>query len=161
MDRAGAGACRSLFAGRPQRRDGNEHRRFLGARRPAAAGTRTRASTSQKINSDVYADLNIAVFGFSEPSSDPCLSALTSTLYVRDLNTGNSALLSGGSVVASVAISGGIAGVALLQSDATASGTPTAVVQVTSMDGAVRSFNANITAAVQTNHRFSWGLVTP
>ena len=75
------------------------------------------ANTSQKINSDVYADLNLVVYAFSEPGSDPCLSALSSTLFVRDLGTGNSALLSGGSVVASASIAGGIAGVALLQSD--------------------------------------------
>src|SRR6202040_379652 len=101
-------------------------------------------NTKQKINSDVYADLDIVVFAFSEPSSDPCLSALTSTLFVRDLITGNSELLSGGSVVASVGISAGIAGVALIQSDPGAgSATPAAVVQVTSMDGAGRSFNAN------------------
>ncbi len=42
-------------------------------------------STNQKINSDVHADLDVVAFGFSEPSSDPCLSALTSTLFVRDL----------------------------------------------------------------------------
>ena len=91
---------------------------------------------NQKINSDVYADLNLVVYAFSEPGSDPCLSALSSTLFVRDLKTGNSALLSGGSVVASASIAGGIAGVALLQSDPGASyATPNAVVQVTSMDG--------------------------
>jgi type IV pilus assembly protein PilY1 len=119
-------------------------------------------NTNQKINSDVHADLNIVVFAFSEPSSDPCLSALTSTLFVRDLTTGNSELLSGGSVVASAGISAGIAGVALIQSDPGASSaTPAAVVQVTSMDGAVRSFNANISPAVSAKHRFSWGPVTP
>ena len=106
-------------------------------------------NTMQKINADVHADLNIVAFGFSEPSSDPCLSALTSTLFVRDLTTGNSELLSGTSIVPSVTISAGIAGVALIQSDPTSSSAaPAAVVQVTSMDGAVRSFNANITAAI-------------
>ena len=120
------------------------------------------SSTNQKITTDVHADLDIVAFAFSQPSSDPCLSALTSTLFVRDLTTGNSVLLSGGSVVASVGISAGIAGVALIQSDPTSSSvTPTAVVQVTSMDGAVRSFNANITPGVSSRHRFSWGGVTP
>jgi type IV pilus assembly protein PilY1 len=119
-------------------------------------------NTSQKINSDVYADLNVVVYGFSEPSSDPCLSALSSTLYVRELTTGNSVLLSGGTVVPSVNISGGIAGVALIQSDpGSPYTTPNAVVQVTTMDGAVRSFNANISPAISSKHRFSWGVVTP
>jgi hypothetical protein len=120
------------------------------------------ANTSQKINSDVYADLNLVVFAFSEPSSDPCLAALTSTLFVRDLNTGNSVLLSsGGTVVPSVNISGGIAGVALLQSDpGTPYTTPNAVVQVTTMDGAVRSFNVNVSPTVSDRHRFSWQLVS-
>jgi hypothetical protein len=119
------------------------------------------ANTSQKVNSDVHADLNVVAFGFSEPSSDPCLAALSSTLFVRDLTTGNSVLLSGGSIVASVDIGAGIAGVALLQSDPGAPpGSPTAVVQVTSMDGAVRSFNVNVSPVVSSRHRFSWGLVS-
>ncbi len=119
-------------------------------------------NTSQKINSDVYADLNVVVYGFSEPSSDPCLSALSSTLYVRELTTGNSVLLSGGAIVPSVAISGGIAGVALIQSDpGTPYSTPNAVVQVTTMDGGVRSFNAAISSLVSSKHRFSWGVVKP
>jgi hypothetical protein len=87
---------------------------------------------------------------------------LTSTLAVRDLTTGNSVLLSGGVVVASVNIGAGIAGLALIQSDPGVSfGTPNAVVQVTSMDGAVRSFNVNVSPAVSARHRFSWGVVTP
>ena len=120
------------------------------------------ANTSQKVNSDVYADLNVVAFAFSEPSSDPCLSALTSTLFVRELTRGNSALLSsGGSLVASVNIGAGIAGVALMQADpSTSSATPNAVVQVTSMDGAVRSFNVNIAPANAARHRFSWQLVS-
>ena len=119
-------------------------------------------NSKQKVNSDVHADLNIVAFGFSEPSADPCLSALASTLYVRDLNMGNSVLLSGGTVVPSVTISGGIAGVALIQSDTSASSaTPNAVVQVTSMDGGVRSFNVNVSPAVSGRHRFSWGIVAP
>lgn len=119
-------------------------------------------ATNQKINSDVHADLNIVAFGFSEPSSDPCLSALSSRLYVRDLTTGNSALLSGGTVVPSVTISGGIAGVALIQSDpGYPYTTPNAVVQVTSMDGGVRTFNVNVSPAVSGRHRFSWGIVAP
>ena len=119
-------------------------------------------TTSQKVNSDVHADLNIVAFAFSEPSLDPCLSALSSTLFVRDLATGNSVLLGGSGVVASTYIVGGIAGVALLQSDPGAAyATPYAVVQVTTMDGAVRSFNVNISPAVSDKHRFSWGVVAP
>ncbi len=119
-------------------------------------------STNQKVNSDVHADLNVVAYAFSEPGSDPCLSALSSTLFVRDLTTGNSVLLSGGSVVASASIAGGIAGVALLQSDPGASyATPNAVVQVTSMDGAVRSYNVNVAPTVSGKHRFSWSVISP
>ncbi len=119
-------------------------------------------NTYQKVNSDVHADLNIVAYAFSEPGSDPCLSALSSTLFVRELATGNSVLLSGSTVVASASIAGGIAGVALIQSDPGASfSTPNAVVQVTSMDGGVRSFNVNITPAVSDKHRFSWSIVSP
>jgi type IV pilus assembly protein PilY1 len=119
------------------------------------------ANTNQKVNSDVHADINIVAYAFSEPGSDPCLSALSSTLFVRDLTTGNSELLSGGSIVASASISGGIAGVALIQSDPGASfATPNAVVQVTSMDGGVRSFNVNIAPGVSNKHRFSWQVVS-
>jgi hypothetical protein len=120
------------------------------------------ANTYQKVNSDVYADLNLVVYAFSEPGSDPCLSALSSTLFVRELRSGNSVLLSGGSTVASASIAGGIAGVALLQSDpGIAYATPNAVVQVTSMDGGIRSFNVNVAPAVSEKHRFSWSIVSP
>lgn len=120
------------------------------------------ANASQKVNTDVHADLNVVAFAFSEPSSDPCLSALASTLYVRELSTGNSALISGGGIVNSVSIGAGIAGVSLLQSDpGTSSATPSVVVQVTSMDGAVRSYSVNVSAAVSSRHRFSWGVVSP
>ena len=86
------------------------------------------------------------MYGFSKPSQDPCLAVLSSTLYARDLTTGNSVLLAGsGSVVASVDIAGGIAGVTLIQADpARSSATPPVLVQVTTMNGAVRSFNVNL-----------------
>ncbi len=91
---------------------------------------------SQKINSDTYADVNIAVYGFSAPASDPCLGVLSSTLYARELTTGNSVLLSGSTVVASTLISGGIAGVTLVQADPNANAaTPPILVQVTTMTG--------------------------
>jgi type IV pilus assembly protein PilY1 len=117
---------------------------------------------SQKINTDVYADLNIAVYGFSSPSSDPCLGVLSSTLYARDLTTGNSALVSGGTIVPSMTISGGIAGVTLVQADpGSSSATPPILVQVTTMTGQVESLPVSVQAAVTTKHRVSWGLVSP
>jgi type IV pilus assembly protein PilY1 len=117
----------------------------------------------EKINSDVYADVNVVAYAFSKPSSDPCLAALTSTLYVRDLNTGNSALLSSaGTAVASVSIEGGIAGVTLVQADPTASSsTPPISVQVTTMKPSVETANVNLSTAVSTRHRIAWGLVSP
>jgi type IV pilus assembly protein PilY1 len=118
---------------------------------------------SLKINSDVYADVNVAVYGFSKPSQDPCLAVLSSTLYARDLTTGNSVLLSGsGSVVASIDIAGGIAGVTLIQADPGASSaTPPVLVQVTTMNGQVESIPISLAGAVTLKHRVTWGLVSP
>ena len=118
---------------------------------------------SFKINTDVYADVNVAVYGFSKPSPDPCLGVLASTLYARDLTTGNSLLLSGsGSVVASIDIAGGIAGVTLVQADPSAtSAAPPILVQVTTMSGQVQSIPVSISGAVTTKHRVAWGLVAP
>ena len=118
---------------------------------------------SLRINSDVYADVNVAVYGFSKPSQDPCLAVLSSTLYARDLTTGNSVLLSGnGSVVASAEIDGGIAGVTLIQADPGASSaTPPVLVQVTTMNGQVVSIPVSISGAVTPRHRVTWGLVSP
>jgi type IV pilus assembly protein PilY1 len=117
---------------------------------------------TQKINSDTYADVNIAVYGFSIPSQDPCLGVLSSTLFARDLKTGNSVLLSGGTVIASTIISGGIAGVTLIQADPGASAaTPPILVQVTTMTGQVESIPVSVQAAVTNKHRVSWGLVSP
>jgi len=120
-------------------------------------------SSNQKINSDVYADVNIVVYAFSKPSADPCLAALTSTLYARDLATGNSALLSSsGTALASVDIGAGIAGVTLVQADPTAStSTPPISVQVTTMSGSIESVNVNLSTATSTRHRTAWGLVAP
>ncbi len=50
---------------------------------------------TQKIITDVYADVQVVVFAFSRPSTDPCLGALAATLFARDLNTGNSVLQGG------------------------------------------------------------------
>ncbi len=118
---------------------------------------------SLKINTDVYADLNVAVYGFSKPSQDPCLAVLSSTLYARDLTTGNSLLMnSSGSIVPSVDIVGGIAGVALIQADPSASVTaPPVLVQVTTMNGQVESVPVSIAGAVDLRHRVTWGLVSP
>ena len=118
---------------------------------------------SFKINSDVYADVNVAVYGFSKPSTDPCLSPLSSTLYARDLTTGNSVLVSAGNtIVASVDIVGGIAGVALIQADPTQSvATPPVLVQVTTMNGQVESIPVSLAGAVTQKHRVTWGLVSP
>jgi type IV pilus assembly protein PilY1 len=118
---------------------------------------------SFKINSDVYADVNVAVYGFSKPSDDPCLGVLSSKLYARDLTTGNSLLIGGGgSIVANVDIVGGIAGVALIQADsASTSATPPVLVQVTTMSGQVESVPVSLGGAVTQKHRVTWGLVSP
>ena len=39
---------------------------------------------SQKIGTDVFADVQTVVFAFSKPNSDPCEGLLSSTLYARD-----------------------------------------------------------------------------
>jgi type IV pilus assembly protein PilY1 len=120
------------------------------------------ANSSQKINSDVYADANIVVFAFSEPSTDPCEAATKSTLFARDLTTGNSVLVSGGSVVAGLNIDAGIAGVTLIQGDAGTSGASAPVlVQITTMKGQIYSVPVNLAPGASNRHRFSWGLVSP
>ncbi len=118
---------------------------------------------TQKINTDGYADVNIAVYGFSIPSQDPCLGVLSSTLFARELTTGNSVLVGGsGSIVASMSISGGIAGVTLVQADSgSGSATPPILVQVTTMTGQVESIPVSVQAAVTSKHRVSWGIVAP
>jgi len=118
---------------------------------------------SLKINSDVYADVNVAVYAFSKPSDDPCLAALSSKLYARDLTTGSSVLIgSSGSIVSSVDIAGGIAGVALIQADAaSSSATPPVLVQVTTMNGQVESVPVSLAGAITQKHRVTWGLVSP
>ena len=118
---------------------------------------------SLRINTDVYADVNVAVYGFSKPSQDPCLAVLSSTLYARELTTGNSVLLAAsGSVVAGIDIAGGIAGVALIQADPGASSaTPPVLVQVTTMNGQVESIPIRLSGAITAKHRVTWGLVSP
>ena len=64
------------------------------------------ADKSWKIGTDVFADVQTVVYAFSKPSTDPCAPPLSSTLYARDLMTGNSVLQSaGGDVVASTSTS--------------------------------------------------------
>src|SRR5262249_28471473 len=74
------------------------------------------ADKSWKIGTDVFADVQTVVYAFSTPSTDPCERPLSSTLFARDLLTGNSVLQSeGGGVVPSIDVGAGIAGVALIQ----------------------------------------------
>ncbi len=74
------------------------------------------ADKTWKIGTDVYADVQTVVYAFSKPATDPCAPPLSSTLFARDLNTGNSVLEStGGTVVPSIDIGAGIAGVSLIQ----------------------------------------------
>jgi type IV pilus assembly protein PilY1 len=47
---------------------------------------------TEKIGTDVYADVQTVVYAFSKPSTDPCAPPLSSRLYARDLTTGNSVL---------------------------------------------------------------------
>ena len=118
-----------------------------------------------KVVTDVYADVQIVVYAFSYPSSDPCEAILAATLYARDLTTGNSVLESsaggtGGSVVASVDILGGIAGVTLVQAVASAADmAPPLQVQVTTLTGQVYSFGARLSSAAGSRHRVSWRLM--
>jgi hypothetical protein len=118
-----------------------------------------------KIVTDVYADVQVVVYAFSYPSSDPCEAILAATLYARDLTTGNSVLESsaggsGGSVVASVDIVGGIAGVTLVQAVASATDlAPPVQVQVTTLTGKVFSFGAHLTGSAGSRHRVSWRLL--
>jgi type IV pilus assembly protein PilY1 len=119
-------------------------------------------SPDQKIVTDVYADVQVVVYAFSYPSSDPCLGILAATLFARDLTTGNSVLENaaggaGGSVVASVNLSGGLAGAGLIQAEVTtAVPAPPVQVQVTTLTGQVYSFGVHLSSAAGTRHRVSW-----
>ena len=117
----------------------------------------------QKINTDVYADVQTVVFAFSKPQNDPCLGDLTSALYARDFTTGASVLQSaGGAVVPSIDI-GGISGVALIQSS---SGDVRLQVTTTSVakggpagSGQVFSFGVKLAGGLSLKHRVSWRLL--
>ena len=119
------------------------------------------ANSNQKIVIDPRSDVQIVVFAFSYPSSDPCLGALSATLYARDLTTGNSVLESAaGSVVASADIGAGLAGETLIQAQPSASNSsPPVQVQVTTLQGQVYSFRVNLSSASGSSHRVSWRLL--
>jgi type IV pilus assembly protein PilY1 len=117
----------------------------------------------QKIATDVFADVQTVVYTFAKPADDPCEAVLSSALYARDLNMGNSVLQSqGGDVVPAITDVGAIAGVALIQGQA---GTGSASsgdirVQVTTMKGQVFSFGIKLAGASSARHRVSWRLLT-
>lgn len=123
------------------------------------------SSPDQKIVHDVYADVQVAVYAFSYPSSDPCLGSLSSKLFARDMATGNSVLESsasgsGGSLVASIEIVAGIAGFSLIQAEPTPPNySPPVQVQVTTQRGQVFTFGIRLTSAVGSRHRVSWRLL--
>ena len=120
------------------------------------------ADSTEKIGTDVYADVQTVVYAFSKPTTDPCGSPLSSRLYARDLNSGNSVLVSaGGAVVPGIDIGGGIAGVALIQGQPGSGGTSSGDVRalVTTMKGEVFSFGIRLTGASSPKHRVSWRLL--
>ena len=76
------------------------------------------SDSSQKIVSDVFADVQTVVYSFSKPQlSDPCLGTLTSTLFARDFTTGVSVLQDqSGTIQAGIDVGEGVAGIQLIQS---------------------------------------------
>jgi len=113
---------------------------------------------TQRIVTDTYADVQAAVYAFSYPSSDPCLSVLAAKLFARDFTTANSVLVgTAGTVVASADIVGGIAGLTLVQADASnPSAVPSVKAQVTTLGGQVFSYRMNLTSTAGLKHRVSW-----
>ncbi|MEO8303410.1 MAG: PilC/PilY family type IV pilus protein [Betaproteobacteria bacterium] len=121
------------------------------------------ADKSWKIGVDVYADVQTVVYAFSKPATDPCERPLSSTLYARDLNTGNSVLIEpGGTVVSGIDIGAGIAGVSLIQGQGGSTGNVSSGdvrVQVTTMKGQVFSFGVKLATSANLKHRVSWRLL--
>ena len=119
----------------------------------------------EKIGTDVFADVQTVVYSFSKPADDPCEVALTSTLFARDLNTGNSVLQknpsAGGAVDPFITDIGAIAGVALIQGQAGtgSSASGDVRVQVTTLKGQVFSFGVKLAGAAAAKHRVSWRLL--
>ncbi len=131
-----------------------------------AAGTRgwyqDATSADQKIVTDVYADVQTAVYAFAFPSADPCEAIMQARLFARDYSTGTSVLTpaGGGNVVASIFLTSGIAGARLVQGRPGSGGYESGEVrlQVTSLDGQVFTFAVNLTSAISARHRVSWRL---
>ncbi len=119
-------------------------------------------NAKQKVVTDVSADVQTVVFGFSEPAEDACEGALATTLHAREFATGGSVLeASGGEIVASIADVGAVAGATLIQG---AKGTGSASsgdvrVQVTTMKGQVFSFGVRLAGGSSPKHRLSWRLL--
>ncbi len=117
---------------------------------------------TQKIATDVYADVQTVVYAFSKPQPDTCLGDLLSTLYARDFTTGASALQSaGGAVVPNIDI-GGVSGIRLIQSstgDVRLQVTTTGVASSGDQKGQVFSFGVKLTGGATLKHRVSWRLL--
>jgi type IV pilus assembly protein PilY1 len=117
---------------------------------------------SQKISSDVFADVQTVVYSFSRPqTSDPCLGAVASTLYARDFTTGNSVLQDqNGTLQAGIDVGEGVAGIQLIQSQS-----GDVRLQVTTFKpvpgglGQVFSFGVRLTGGPSNKHRLSWRLL--
>jgi type IV pilus assembly protein PilY1 len=120
------------------------------------------SDSTQKIGSDVVADVQTVVYAFSRPqTSDPCLGPLTSTLFARDFTTGASVLQDqGGTIQAGIAVGEGIAGIQLIQSQQTGD----VRLQVTTFKpvagmGQVFSFGVKLSGGPSNKHRVSWRLI--
>ena len=117
----------------------------------------------QRIVTPVQAEASIVAYAASRPQTDPCLPGQPATLYAREYSKGGSRLQdSGGTVVESIDIEEGAAGIELiaLQSlAATASGIPEIRLSVTQLkDGALRTFKLSLPPLVA-RHRMSWRLI--
>jgi type IV pilus assembly protein PilY1 len=118
---------------------------------------------TQKIGSDVFADVQTVVYSFSRPqTANPCLGALTSTLFARDFVTGASVLQdTGGTIQPFIDVGEGVAGIALIQSQETGD----VRLQVTTFmpvpgKGQVFSFSVKLTGGPSNKHRVSWRLLS-
>jgi type IV pilus assembly protein PilY1 len=113
---------------------------------------------TQKIITDPFADLSVAVYAFSFPAADPC-DLLSATLFARSIVGGNSVLQDGtGAVQASIAIDAGVAGVTLVQG-ANVDGTMPVKALITTMTGQVFTYGIVVPSAVSTRHRVSWRIL--
>jgi type IV pilus assembly protein PilY1 len=117
----------------------------------------------QKIGGDVFADVQTVVWSFSKPqTADPCLGALTSTLYARDFTTGASVLQDqGGTLQPGIDVGEGVAGIRLIQSQQTGD----VRLQVTTFKpvpgkGQVFSFGLRLSGGPSNKHRVSWRLIS-